>query len=411
MYIGVLVNACLFLLISLCPFCFPPDAPPRKSNPIVYQMSGPYSATNIVRFLQQHSTHPISTVSGTNRSTEGVRLADWSHEGWLLWIQAQTRILNLEKKNEQLYHQVKELEHQLANQKKPEEDYVALAKEKIDEMYAQLQHLIMQQFNKQSPSGSVPPPPSPPRMAEEEGGTTVADFMSGKTFAAEEQWEGSNPVCHSEACGQEEVGRQPKDDKPMEEGRQFNGDVRNHPHKSHKRMIIADDAGIVFDVPVGKAEEDSNEAPDGSQEEEREQAVHPGTRTVADDAGLVFQQRDRDGSRGNSGSMAKAVGKDPVIDAARFEDATGHDGSNPLDSLASRHHHGEYPLPSQEALVEEGDTHTGQAAQEALSNTVDSTPSDVPGSLTSDDSLSYLDPGQGDSSLSGGQRHRMGDLG
>ena len=434
MYVCTCVPSCLSLSLSP-PSCL---TLPRKSNPIVYKTSGPYSVTNIVQFLQQHTTHPIVTASDVNRSNDGIRLADWSHEGWLLWIQAQSRILNLEKKNAQLYHKVKELEHQLVTREKPQDDYVSLAKEKIDEMYVQLQHLIMQQFNMQTPPGSVPPPPS--HMTEEDV-TTFADFMSGKTFAAEKQ-EGKHPdskVCHSEARTQEKADRRLKDGRQLEEGRQpvegrqpeegrqseeggqldesrqFDGGVKDGFHKSelpHTRTVLADDAGIAFYVPARKTEKDAEEAPDGSEVEESEPVNHA-TGIMTDDAGLAIQQYDRYGSADNSGSKLKAVGDGPTSDAAQFEDATGHDGNIPLDSLTSRHDHKKYSMPFQEEAPIEGDTHMRQTAREALSVTTDSTSQDIPGSLAGDDSLSYLDPDQGDNSnsLSRRQTQRMGDLG
>ena len=173
-----------------------------------------------------------------------------------------------------------------------------------------------------------------------------------------------------------------------------------------------DDAGIAFYVPARKTEKDAEEAPDGSEVEESEPVNHA-TGIMTDDAGLAIQQYDRYGSADNSGSKLKAVGDGPTSDAAQFEDATGHDGNIPLDSLTSRHDHKKYSMPFQEEAPIEGDTHMRQTAREALSVTTDSTSQDIPGSLAGDDSLSYLDPDQGDNSnsLSRRQTQRMGDLG
>ena len=395
----------------------------------MYQTSGPYTANKIIHFLQEHSTHQILTVSDVDEAKEDIKLADWSHEGWLLWIQAQKRILTLEKRNELLYHKVKELEYQLANMKVPQEDYTAATDRKLDEAYAQLQYLMQQLSN--LPLSAVPPPP-PPRK-DRDGSATSTEFAGGHTFAAEERHVGDKPdrkMCRSEESGLKEEGRQLEEGSWSEEGRQaeegrrldearysegrqieedrwFNDgvtDSRLHKSRSPRRKVVmADDAGLVLDVPVKEAEEGAEEDPDGSEEEESEQ-VHQATRIMADDAGIVLEQHHKDG-RGNSGSVPKAVVENPTDDATQFGDTTNPSADNsntPLD-------HKEYPLPLQEAPKE--DTQMRQAAQEPLSGRLNSTPQDAPGSLAGDESSSNPEQADHSNSLNSTQTHRKGDMG
>ena len=208
----------------------------------------------MLHFLQKHGTFPISIPQQNGNSDLAYKdpysWIDWSHEGWLLWIQSQKQIKELELNNRNLSEKLKELQYEVSQLNKKRVGRFEPSKEADNEMYLKLQNVILQNFKTLL------------------GDTGYQDPTAGSAGLQNIQ----NASCDIPSESSE--AKQPVEDPTLR------SDQESQPNKEVKTVLVSDDAELV--VQVMKFQEEMEE------EEEDEQPMQDRF-VVEDDAGLSVQ--------------------------------------------------------------------------------------------------------------------------